>query len=72
MYVLPQRLAGGLVAAGDRYMGLYSDCLDESGPMDNSAVFGCARQIENQALEQIGQLLLDLKKLCTMITNETF
>jgi hypothetical protein len=53
-------------------MGLYSDCLDESGPIDNSAVFGCARQIENQALEQIGQLLLDLKKLCTMITSETF
>ena len=53
-------------------MGLYSDCMDESGLIDNSAVFGCARQIENQALEQIGQLLLDLKKLCTMITNETF
>ncbi len=49
-------------SAEDQYMDLYSDCLDKSGPTNNSGVFGCARETEENALEQIDLLLLDLKE----------
>ena len=49
----------------------YSICLDQAGPINNSVVFGCSSQVEEDASEQIAELLLDLKAVLEETDLET-
>ena len=49
----------------------YSICLDQAGPINNSIVFGCSSQVEEDASEQIAELLLNLKAVLEETDLET-